>query len=213
MNEGGNSSATILSESKEEPLLSIVDASTCKEEVDTKLDLARQQLLALRRQQEELERQKNELEELRRKQEEFSRGRAEMIDNLQRGSEILERDQIQAQRLAEICDKTREAFADYLERIQAINDQEWTSANVRGELSKALAVIDGARLEYNRARTKLENLNPTTEGSGLAAAARKGSVDWDELQRYLWIGAAASAPLIVAGTLWLIALIVSHAAR
>jgi hypothetical protein len=31
--------------------------------------------------------------------------------------------------------------------------------------------------------------------------------DWQEMIRYAWIGAAASAPLIVAGTIWLIILL------
>src|ERR1035438_3491198 len=67
------------------PTLSVVELPQHREEVDSKLDQAREHLLTLRRQQEELERQKSELEELRRKQEEYSRGRAEITDNMARG--------------------------------------------------------------------------------------------------------------------------------
>ena len=85
-----------------------------------KLDAAREQLTTLRRQQEELERQKSDLEELRRKQEEYARGKTEMIENLTRSLATLEREQIQAQRVAELCDTTTDAFRDYLEQLQSM---------------------------------------------------------------------------------------------
>ena len=85
MKQGGGGTATIMPESNIGPSLSVVELPQHREEVDSKLDQAREHLIALRRQQEELERQKSELEELRRKQEEYSRGRAEIADNLARG--------------------------------------------------------------------------------------------------------------------------------
>ena len=163
----------------------------------------------LRRQQEELERQKSDLEELRRKQDEYSRGRTEMVDNLTRSLITLERQQIESQRLAELCGKTIDAFRGYLEHLQMINDADWNSSNVREELSKALGLIENARLEYNRARTKLECLDPAAGQSvaSIPETAEKKALGWDEIVRYAGIGAAASAPLIVAGTIWLIALL------
>lgn len=209
MKQGGSSSATILSESKNGPTLSVVELPPHREEVDSKLEQAREHLLTLRRQQEELERQKSDLEELRRKQEEYSRGRIEMIEHLTRSLITLERQQIESQRLAELCSKTTDAFRDYLERIQEVSDEDWNSSNVRDELSKALGVIENARLEYNRARTKLDCLNPTAGEPVTFAteATQKRPLGWDEIVRYACIGAATSAPLIVAGTIWLIALL------
>lgn len=216
MKQGGNSTATILPESGDAATLALLDEPnlqpTAEEEVESRLDQARGQLLELRRQQEELERQKGELEELRRRQDEFSRGRAEMIENLTRGLVTIDREQIQAQRLAELCDKTQLAFRDYLEQIQSINDEEWTSDTVRTELSKALGVIENSRLEYNRARTKLDCLNPGA-GQPEAAAetqAKSDMIEGTELLRYMCIGAAASAPLILAGTVWLIVALVAR---
>ena len=131
MKQGGSGTATILPESNIGPTLSVVELPQHREEVDSKLDQAREHLLTLRRQQEELERQKSELEELRRKQEEYSRGRAEIADNLARGLLTLERQQNESQRLAELCGTTIDAFRDYAEQIQQINDGEWNSGNVR----------------------------------------------------------------------------------
>jgi chromosome segregation ATPase len=198
-----------MSESKGGPTLTVVELPPHREEVDSKLEQARDHLLALRRQQEELERQKTELEELRRRQEEYSRGRAEITDKLARGLVALERQQIESQRLTELCESTIIAFREYTEQIEQINDEDWNSANVRDELSKALATLESARLEYNRAHARLDCLNPAAGQpvADLATDHKKKLPAWDELVRYASIGAAASVPLIVAGTIWLIILL------
>jgi len=208
MKRGEGSTATIMPESKTGPTLTVVELPPHREEVDSKLEQARDHLLALRRQQEELERQKNELEELRRRQEEYSRGRAEISDKLARGLIALERQEVEAQRLAEMCASTILAFREYTEQIEQINDEEWKSANVREELSRALAVIESARLEYNRAYARLDCLNPANGQpvAELPTDQKRKLPAWDELVRYACLGAAASVPLIVAGTIWLIIL-------
>ena len=183
-----------------------LDASAHQAEVETKLDVMRNQLQTLRRQQEELERQKGDLEELRRKQDEYVRGKAEMIDSLTRALVTLERENLQSQRRAELCETTRTAFKDYLERLQSINDTEWSSATVRIELSRSLGLIEDSRLEFNRARTKLDCLDPVA--SPAAQPAEVAGVDWVEISRYCRLGAAASAPLILAGTIWVILMLV-----
>lgn len=212
MKQGDSRTATILPESETGPSLSIVGSQPGKEETDWKLQEAREQLLVLRRQQEELERQKSDLEELRRKQDEYARGKAEMIDKLARGLATLEREQIQAQRLAELCEKSSEAFRDYLDQLQSLNDEQWNSNNVRAELSSALGIIENSRLEYKRARTKLDCLNPGAgqQAETPATPIEPKAFDWDETLRYLRLGAAASAPLILAGTIWLIVLVATH---
>ncbi|HTS18277.1 MAG TPA: hypothetical protein VMP11_11935 [Verrucomicrobiae bacterium] len=209
MKRGEGSAATIVPDSKTGPVLSVVELPPHREEVDSKLEQARDHLLALRRQQEELERQKGELEELRRRQEEYSRGRAEITDKLARALIALERQELESRRVAESCVATTLSFRDYAEQISQIHDEEWNSANVREELSKALATIESARLEYNRASAKLDCLNPANGQSvaELPADRKRVLPEWNELVRYACIGAAASAPLIIAGTIWLIILL------
>ncbi len=213
MKQGGSATATVVPANGNGIDLDLADSpATPAVELDHKLDDAREQLLTLRRQQEELERQKGELEELRRRQEEYIRGKREMTDNLTRSLVILERDQIEAQRRAELCGKTVTAFRDYLEQLHALNDEEWSSATVRTELSHALGVIENSRLEFNRARTKLDCLNPQAgqPAETISPTVEPGTVDWQETLRYLWLGAAASAPLIMAGTVWLIVALVAR---
>jgi len=208
MNEGESSVATALPAAENPAGLTVVGAPTAKEEVDAKLHQAREQLMLLRRQQEELERAKGELEDLRRKQDEFSRGRTETVESLTRALVLLEREQTQAQRLAELCSTTRRAFGEYLEQIHAIRDQEWTSANLRSELTKALGTIENARLEFNRARTKLDCLSPAAK-AGAEAAEKSHGVDALTLKRFFLLGAAASLPVIVVGTVWLIIFLIA----
>lgn len=203
MKQGGTT-ATVVPATDDGLDFAAVAEPQVKEELDSKLDLTREHLLNLRRQQEELERQKGELEELRRKQDEYARGRAEMIDNLTRGLVTLEREQIQAQRLAEQCDKTTAAFRDYLDQLESIDDEQWTSESLRPELSRALAVIENSRLEYNRARTKLDCLNPGANQPAATPAVETPTDEWTELVRYAKLGAAASAPLILAVTVWFV---------
>jgi len=207
--KGRGSSAVIL----DEPAgnngggVAILDAPEHEVEVTTKLDAMREQLQKLRQQQDELERQKGDLEDLRRKQDEYARGKAEMIDSLTRALVTLEREELQAQRRAELCENTSTAFKDYLERLQAIHDTDWSSATVRIELSRALGLIEDSRLEFNRARTKLECLDPAASQPAEPVPA-PAEINWLEIGRYCRLGAAASAPLIVAGTIWVILLLV-----
>jgi len=74
-----------------------------------------------------------------------------------------------------------------------------------------LGIIENSRLEYNRARTRLDCLNPAAgQPSEPSSAAAPKLFEWQELARYACLGAAASAPLIIAGTIWLIVLLATR---
>lgn len=201
MKQGGTTAAVVPMIDDVGPL-AVTSEPLPREELDSKLDQAREHLLTLRRQQEDLERQKGELEELRRKQTEYTRGRAEMLENLSRGLVTVEREQIQSQRVAEQCDRTLEAFREYLEQLESINDENWTPEDLRPELSRALGIIENSRLEYNRARTKLDCLNPSANQPAAGGTVDTPKDEGQELLRYFKLGAAASAPLILSGTIW-----------
>ena len=201
MNEGeASAAATIVPTASPVSRLTVVGEPSAQEELDGKLRQARDQLNLLQRQQEDLERQKSDLEDLRRKQDEYTRGRNEMIERLTHGLVLLEREQLDAQRRAELCGSTRQAFQEQLEQLHGLKDETWTSATLRSELTKALGTIENARHEYNRAYSKLDCLNP--ENAAIVAGPDAG--DAGEMLRYIKLGAAASLPLIVAGTLWLL---------
>jgi len=205
MKEAVSSVATALPATDNVAGLSVVENPTQKEELDRELQQRREQLLLLRRQQEELERQKGDLEDLRRKHDEYARGKTEMIEQLTRALVLIERDQVEAQRRVELCGATRQSFRDILDQLQTIHDDQWTSANVRVELSKALGAIENARAEFQRACARLECLSPKE----LAPVVTESDKAAAEFRRYVKLGLAASLPVIIAGTIWLLVFLVA----
>src|SRR5436305_9844123 len=94
------------------------EESVTPELLDSQVQKAQEQLLALKRQQEQIEKQKRELEELSRRQDELDRGRAEMTDKLARSLVILERETYETQKKLEQLRATRESFAEHLDILE-----------------------------------------------------------------------------------------------
>jgi chromosome segregation ATPase len=129
-----------------------------REDVDRKVVEAQQKLAELKRAQDDLERERAALEELRRRQLEFQNGRQEMVHHLTRGLGLLEEAEFNARRDAEQMNKTLADFRDALEKIQSVHDSTWTKENFQVELTRALTIIENARMEWNSARLKLPAL-------------------------------------------------------
>jgi len=168
--------------------------------VDRKVVEAQQKLAELKRAQEDLERERAALEELRRRQTEFQTGRQEMIHHLTRGLGLLEEAEFNARRDAEQMVKTVTDFRDALDKIQAIHDETWTKDNFSIELTRALTVIENARMEWNSARLKFpvlagelkEEAGPETAPA--PAASPFAGLSLGELCK---IGFAMTWPLVV----------------
>jgi hypothetical protein len=141
-----------------------------REEVDRKVVEAQQKLAELKRAQEDLERERAALEELRRRQLEFQNGRQEMVNNLTRGLGLLEEAEFNARRDSEQMTKTMTDFRDALDKIQNVRDETWTKENFQMELTRALTIVENARMEWNSARLKL----PALAGE---AAQKKSEVE------------------------------------
>ena len=129
-----------------------------REEVDRKVVEAQQKLAELKRAQEDLERERAQLEELRRRQLEFQNGRTEMVNNLTRGLGLLEEAEFNARRDSEQMTKTMTDFRDALDKIQNVRDETWSKENFQMELTRALTIVENARMEWNSARLKLPAL-------------------------------------------------------
>ena len=129
-----------------------------RDEVDRKVVEAQQKLAELKRAQEDLERERASLEELRRRQLEFQNGRQEMVHNLTRGLGLLEEAEFNARRDSEQMVKTLADFRGALEKIQNVRDETWTKENFQMELTRALTIVENARMEWNSARLKLPAL-------------------------------------------------------
>ncbi len=138
-----------------------------REQVDAEV-LARQQRLAeLKREQEALERERAGLEETRRRQSEFQTGRQEMLQSLTRGVGLLEEAEFSARRDAEQMTKALVDLRAAMDQVQAIREESWTKDNFTVELTRALTVLENARMEWNAARLKF----PVLAGAAQAPVA------------------------------------------
>jgi hypothetical protein len=169
-----------------------------REEVDRKVVEAQQKLAELKRAQEDLERERASLEELRRRQIEFQTGRQEMIHHLTRSLGLLEEAEFNARRDADQMHKTMTDFRDAVAKIQSIHDETWTKENFSIELTRALTIIENARMEWSAARLKLPALAGETKEKSEAekiqppAASPFASLSFGELCK---LGLAITWPL------------------
>ncbi len=176
-----------------------------KQEVDSQTTRAMQELELLRKRQEQLESEKRELEEFKRKSEEFERGRRDVIANIRRSLSSIERDELETQRLLELLQGTQTRFKSLLANVEDIKEQSWSEENIRVELTRALGMIEDARMEFNRSVAKIEAVK--SERSGAPASAAPAPVLFDDtsssydhdksFSHWLKIGAAFSLPLII----------------
>src|ERR671930_89424 len=147
------------------------DEGVTTEHLDSQVQKAQEQLLLLRRQQEQIEKQKRELEELSRRQEELERGRAEMTDKLTRSLVVLEREAYDSQKRLEQLRAMRESFAQHLQLLEAIDPKSWNPADLHKELSRALSAVDDARAEFTQQRSRLQATGDGTGDAPLPEAA------------------------------------------
>ena len=184
-----------------------------REELDLRVGDAQHKLAELRRAQEELERERAGLEEARRRRLEFQTGREEMLQSLTRGVTLIQEAEFAARRDAEQMAKTLGGLNEALTGVQGIREDSWTQENWNTELTKALATIENARMEWNQARLKWPVLNGSVEqlaDQNTAPNSVLGS--WDERPFLDWckLGLALTWPVALVGLAALMVLIASR---
>lgn len=167
-----------------------------REELDAQLTGTQQQLAKLRETQEQLERARASLEEMRRRRAEFSMGLSEMRQQLTRGVGLLEKAELDARRDAEQLARSLSGLRGGLASLEHLGDQAWTDQNWEQELTRALTVIENARLEFNGARLKWALLDGSTAASPVPAAGRP-ALNELPLGQLCRLGLALTWPLAV----------------
>jgi len=174
-----------------------------REEVDNRVGEMQQRLSDLKRAQENLERERANLEETRRRQMEFENSRGEMLDRLTRGIGLLEECEVAARRDVDAMASALSDLRLALERVQGLREETWTTENFQMELTRALTILENARMEWNSVRVKFPVVESTPEevAAGQQAASRAGNPflqpqDWPQLFR---LGIALTWPLILVG--------------
>jgi hypothetical protein len=146
-----------------------------REELDLRANEAQAKLAELKRAQEELERERAALEDAKRRRIEFQNGREEMLQHLTRGVGLLEEAEFAARRDSEQMARSLADMQAALEKVQGIQEESWTQENWNLELTRALASIEHARMEWNSARLKWNILNGA--GSDVAPSGPKKPSD------------------------------------
>ncbi|MFM1767925.1 MAG: hypothetical protein RJA22_454 [Verrucomicrobiota bacterium] len=164
---------------------SAVGVAPTREEIDARVGDMQSKLAELKRVQQELERERTELEETRRRQAELTRGRQEMEQHLTRGVGLLEEAEFATRREAEQMAKALADLREALAKVQSVNEESWTKDNLNTELTRALTIVENARMEWNSARLKFDVLNPDAAARLPAAAGGPAPVPGETLESFL----------------------------
>ena len=127
-----------------------------RQQIDTRSAVTAEELEKLRRKEEELQRQKRELEEARRKHDDYIKGKDELMARLGQSLVVIERHEIRAEQTAQLLKQTRLRFRELLETLRSLQDEAWTENEMRERLTEALAMIEDARMEYNKSTARIE---------------------------------------------------------
>lgn len=171
-----------------------------REELDAQVTANQQQLAKLREAQEQLERARAELEEMRRRRADFQQGRTELREQLTRGIGLLEKADFDARRDSEQLGRSLEGLRSASDQIEALHEESWTDSDWNQQLSRALTVIENARMELNSARLKW----PLLDGKGPAVpndGGKTNPVSLAELpfKSLLRLGFALTWPIAAVG--------------
>ncbi|HEX3988324.1 MAG TPA: hypothetical protein VHZ30_02760 [Verrucomicrobiae bacterium] len=183
-----------------------------REEIEAMVSEKQIKLAELKRAQEELERERATLEEMRRRQAEFHAGREEMLRHLTRGIGLLEEAELNARRDAEQMSRTLGEFREAVEKVQILNEQNWTPDTYNVELTRGLTTIENARMEWNSARLKFTILTaaPAAETDSVQGKPLSPFGTPMDLRQLCKVGLALTWPLVVLGGCIFLALLLRH---
>jgi chromosome segregation ATPase len=183
------------------------------ENMDQRVHIAQERLSRLRKEAEEIEREKVALEDLRRKQQGFLNGRTEMLERMSRAVALLDRETQDNRRKIEQMLVMRETFADHMDAVQSLTPEDWSRQNLQSELSRALGIIEDARMEYDRSMTRLQSYthNPVAPVTAPAQHAASPAVPTsllpmgysrESFKQWAFYGLAFTAPVVGIALVW-----------
>jgi hypothetical protein len=143
-----------------------------------------------------------------RKEREYTRGRAEMHEKLSRTLVTLERTCAETQRRLELLLQARDDLSRHYRVLSNVVIDDWNAPGVAEQADHALAIINDARIDFDRTMNRVGETAEAAEETGrsrVAAATAAGPPD--DFRFWLRTGFAFTLPLV---TLGLVALIVSR---
>ncbi len=179
--------------------------SASLENVDIKMKAAQEELLDLRRRQEEIERQKQQLENLRLKQERFVTGKRELLEKISRANGHVERELDDAQTRADELRITHEDFSRHIDILKSLQPEKWHRTQVDQELESALGAIEEAEQDFAKGLRRLHMIQPPESTNYTSSVSAEGNIPSmlptlaspsDDLVAWMRRGFAFSLPLI-----------------
>jgi vacuolar-type H+-ATPase subunit I/STV1 len=171
-----------------------------KVELTNQMTGAVSEMERLRMRQDELEKEKSQLQDLARRQEEYERGKRDAIEKLSRGIVLFEKEEAQANRMAEMLMETRSQFRQILAELKQIDEEKWSDENFREELGNAMARVEAARDIHKKALARIEasswHRSARADVAEVAESASGGLLAVSGFGRWFKIGLAFSLPLI-----------------
>lgn len=149
--------------SRAEPETAAAASVPSRKDLEERVSDTHLRLEELRRRQQELEERRAALEEARWRRKEYHDGKQEMQEHLVRGIEILQDSSESLQRDAVEMERTLGEFRQALEKLGSFSEDSWTAETVEVELTRALTVIENARMEWNGACLKWPALKGRTD--------------------------------------------------
>jgi len=173
------------------------------EHLDSQVQKAQEQLLSLKRQQEVIEKQKRELEELSRRQDQLQLGRADMIEKFTRAMVVIEREEFETQRRAEMLRGVRESFGLHLQYFETLDLKGVEGADLTRELTRALSALDDARSDYTRTVPRIGSpeISNADFAEDLGHSSYHNSALPQDFMHWLKAGLAFTLPLVIVGIL------------
>ncbi|MEK0446268.1 MAG: hypothetical protein RLZZ399_1589 [Verrucomicrobiota bacterium] len=177
------------------------------EHLDSQVQKAQEQLIALKRQQEHIERQKRDLEEMSRRQDQLQSGRAEMVEKFTRALVVIEREEFETQRRAEMLHNIRESFTQHLQYFETLDLKGVEGPELTRELTRALSALDDARTDYLRSIPRIgapdaDSVEAASEfGYGHDRGSHQDFVSWMKM------GLGFTLPIVIVGLLIFFALL------
>jgi hypothetical protein len=190
------------------PIRAITEASLNrmvrqKQEISNQVVGALTEIEQLRRRQQDLEKTKSSLEDLTRRQDEYERGKREIMGKIHRGTLLMEKEEVEAVRRAELLSAMRARLKETLAEMSAINEATWSDQSYEAELQKALALVEDAKAVYKKTLAKIDAQNWDTGGLDKAHPSKLDKVVAEDLGGrpgagyWFKAGLAASVPFAV----------------
>ncbi len=154
----------------------VPEATAPIENLTEMVDQAAGKIAFLKKKQEELARRKADLEELKRQRQELDILNSRALANLERGIAVLDKEESELTRTNTMVKATREEFEKIISEVRGIREDTWAEEDLKGELSRALAVVAKAKRGYTAARGKVDALSTRGLEEGRSPAGSSPSV-------------------------------------